>query len=227
MRFARVSRKKMNRKALERFYQKKEKGMFTVEAVFVIPIMLLIIFAVIYLSVVHYQNVVAVAEATRSANRVASYWSYIGGDNPAALQTGENAPGGKDLITKKMYTDRSPYRFIIETGSAYISDFPGLGARRRNGQAYADARMSSLKFNAYSDGEQRADLCTEVGFLSSYVTVSVKKHYLNPLGSLLQTLGVGDASDYESKAEALITSPSEFIRNIDLIFEVGYFVLGS
>ena len=63
--------------------------------------------------------------------------------------------------------------------------------------------------------------------MSSYVTVSVKKHYLNPLGSLLQALGVGDSSSYESKAEALITSPSEFIRNIDLIFEVGYFVLGS
>lgn len=212
---------------MKRLHQKKEKGMFTVEAVFVIPVMLLIVFAIIYLSVVHYQNVVAVAEATRSANRVASYWSYIGGDNPAALQTGEHAPSGKDLITKKMYTDRSPYRFIIETGSAYVSDFPGLGARRKNGQAYADARMAGLKFNPYSDGAQRADLSTQVGFLSSYVTVTVKKHYLNPLGSLLQALGVGDAASYESKAEALITSPSEFIRNIDLIFEVGYFVLGS
>ena len=202
--------------------RKKEKGMFTVEAVFVIPIMLLSIFAIIYLSVVHYQNIVAVAEATRSANRVASYWSYIGTDEkPPALIDGTEA---KSIITQISYTDRSPYRFIIETGSAIDGSFGGLSKRRDNGQQYASDRVAGLKFDAYSTGAVNAKLKTEVGFLSSYVVVSVNKGYRNPLGSLLEVLRVGDSTSYESKAKSLITSPSEFIRNVDMIFQVGNFL---
>ena len=205
--------------------RKKEKGMFTVEAVFVIPIMLLSIFAIIYLSVVHYQNIVAVAEATRAANRVASYWSYIGTSNPVALN--DDIGSAEDIITRDLYTDRSPYRFIIETGSAIDGSFGGLSVRRDNGQRYASNRVAGLKFNTYSTGAVNARLKTEVGFLSSYVTVSVSKGYKNPLGSLLETLGVEDAAAYENQAKSLITSPSEFIRNVDMIFQIGNFLLGS
>lgn len=201
--------------------RKKEKGMFTVEAVFVIPIMLLSIFAIIYLSVVHYQNIVAVAEATRSANRVASYWSYIGTSNPPALIDGTEA---ENIITQDSYTDRSPYRFIIETGSAIDGSFGGLSKRRDNGQHYASERVAGLKFDTYSTGAVNAKLKTEVGFLSSYVVVSVNKGYKNPLGSLLEVLGVGDSTSYESQAKSLITSPSEFIRNVDMIFQVGNYL---
>ena len=203
---------------------KKEKGMFTVEAVFIIPIMILMIFGIIYLSAVHYQNIVAVAEATRAANRVAAYWSYIGDINPAPLRNAKDIEAS-ELITEDMYTERSPYRYLIETGSAISGSFGGISKRKDNGQKYADARISGLKFDAYNDKNgNHSELTTEVSFLSSYVTVSVRKKYLNPLGRLLEILGIAEVSDYSSSAKSLITSPSEFIRNVDMIIQIGCFL---
>ena len=97
------------------------RGSVTVEAVFVIPIMIFSIFAIIYLSVLLYQNTVTMAEATRSANRIASYWSYIDGYNPPALTDGASA---SELINKDSYTRRSPYRRWAACGCKTAASTP-------------------------------------------------------------------------------------------------------
>ena len=191
----------------------RARGSVTVEAVFVIPIMIFSIFAIIYLSVLLYQNTVTMAEATRSANRIASYWSYIDGYNPPALTDGTSA---SELINKDSYTRRSPYRFIVET----LATLGGL--RMQNGRQYAETQVEGIPFEAYTDGSgAHTQVEARYGFLSSYIEVSFEKHYINPLGTLLARIGVGEKQDYSAKATALITNPTEFIRNVDILWDVG------
>ena len=203
---------------------KKFRGAYTVEAAFIIPLMIISIFAIIYLSVAHYQSIVSVAEATRSANRVASYWSYIGFANPPALRDSDDVKAS-EIITASMYDKRSPYRFITELISESAGQ-KGNGMRINNGKKYTNSRISGIKFDTYSDPsyKDKAEIKTEMGFLSSYVTVTVQKRYINPLGRMMEIIGVGETKSFESKSNALITNPSEFIRNIDTITQVGYYL---
>lgn len=190
-----------------------QAGMLTVEATLIFPIIILTVFGVLYLSVLLYQNTVATAEATRAADRAAAYWRYLAVDDPPSLTAGTPASA---LIDKFSYTARSPYRFITETAA-------GLGGRRLdNARRYAKACVAGVAFSAYADsaGEQ-VDVSVRYGFLSSYLDVTVKKRYLNPLGSLMARLGIGPSQQYESTASAVITNPTEFIRNVDLLWEIG------
>lgn len=191
----------------------RQKGMFTVEAVLIVPLMIACILGIIYLSILLYQNTVAVAEATRAANRASAYWSYIGVDNPPALTDETEASA---LITEESYTDRSPYRFIAESITTKNSK------RLQNSEQYAKTRVSGIAFQAYTNGNA-ADLTvkTTSGFLSSSIEVTVKKQYINPLGNLLAKLGIGQKQDYTSTASAPITNPTEFIRNVDTLYDVG------
>lgn len=191
----------------------RQKGMFTVEAVLIVPLMIMCILGIIYLSILLYQNTVAVAEATRAANRAAAYWSYIGGDDPPALT--DDTPAA-ELITEESYTDRSPYRFITESITTKSSK------RLKNSEQYAKTRVSGIAFDAYTDGNA-ADLTvkTVYSFLSSSLEVTVNKKYINPLGNLLTKLGIGERQDYSSTASAPITNPTEFIRNVDTLYDVG------
>ena len=193
--------------------EKKQKGMFTVEAVFIVPLMIICTLGIIYLSILLYQNTVAVAEGTRAINRSAAYWSYIDQENPPALTSSAEA---KALITKEMYLARSPYRFIAES-------FMTRGSQRmRNSEQYAKTRVAGIPFQAYStwngaDVEVRASY----GFLSSALEVTVNKKYINPLGNLLNRIGVGRRQNYAATTRAPVTSPTEFIRNVDVLYDVG------
>lgn len=197
----------------------RQKGMLTVEAAFIVPIMILSVLGVIYLSVLLYQNTVATAEATRSANRIAAYWSYLAVDAPPALQNGTQAEA---LIDENSYADRSPYRFILETISL------SGGKRLQNGNQYAQTRIAAIPFEAYTDGNP-ADVTVRstTGFLSSYIEVSFTKGYINPLGNLMSKIGIGSKQDYTAKATAIITNPTEFIRNVDVLYDIGTSILGK
>lgn len=196
-----------------------QSGMFTVEAVFVVPIMIFSILGIIYLSVLLYQNTVAAAEATRSANRIASYWSYIDVASPPALQNGMEASA---LIDEKSYTRRSPYRFISET-LALLG-----GMRMNNGTQYAKTRIAGIPFERYTDGNP-ADVTVNarMGFLCSYIEVTFTKRYINPLGKLLEQIGIAERQEYTATATALVTNPTEFIRNFDILYDIGETVLGK
>ena len=96
------------------------------------------------------------------------------------------------------------------------------GLRMQNGRQYAETQVEGIPFEAYTDGSgAHTQVEAKYGFLSSYIEVSFEKHYINPLGTLLARIGVGEKQDYSAKATALITNPTEFIRNVDILWDVG------
>lgn len=59
--------------------KKKNRGVITVEAALVMPVVLATLFLIYSLALVQYNNVVTRSEAMRVANRVALNWNLIGG----------------------------------------------------------------------------------------------------------------------------------------------------
>ena len=180
------------------------KGSFTVEAALVLPIVFLTFFAIIIVSIVHYQNVVTSAAVMQSATEIASAWEYLG--DGASVLTNNSTPSGQ-------LSDNDPYRFIFDSKNA---------ARSSNARDYVYGLATGIPINDYSDTlDIGAISVNKTGnILFSYIEVSVKKSYTNPFGNLLSSLGVGAQFDSTRTASAILTNPTEFIRNIDFLVEV-------
>ena len=94
--------------------------------------------------------------------------------------------------------------------------------RMRNSDQYAKTRVSGIPFRAYSDWNGTdIKVSAAPGFLSSSLEVTVRKKYVNPLGHLLELLGIGQRQKHTASTRDSITNPTEFIRNIDTIYDVG------
>ena len=118
---------------------KKSKGSFVVEATLIFPLIMFIMFGIIYLTIVHYQNNVMIAESIRAMNRAGAYWQYIDMDKYGKYDSVDFTTPPFDSNMKKegiinieMIKNRNAYRTIIdilaEAGSK-IFNIP-IGAKK-------------------------------------------------------------------------------------------------
>jgi len=207
--------------------KKKNKGVFTVELTLIFPVIFLSILAVMYMSIIHYQNIATAAVAMQSANRIAAYWQYIG-DGSTDMLNGTRGESAAQLLIESDFKHRDPYRNIIDGNR---------GNRERAAQDYANSLIRALP-SFYSDGRD-AELKVEVqssphrdgkggalqavkgaSFLFPYIEVSAERKYINPLGRAFAQFGVGERESRTIRATAPLTTNAEFIRNIDFIQEM-------
>lgn len=215
----------MNRK-----YQ-KSKGVITVEAALVMPIILGTLFLLYSLAIVQYNNVVARSEAMRVANRVARNWNTIGGtghtileeDKQTTVYYGETkAEGvvertGEDVIYSGCYTEHHPYRSLIElftTGSAKterIAEYLDW-SMEQVGKAETGISMSS-----------ESSVKSDAGYhlFSRSVSVTIENNYSSPLFEVVENLtGSRMKETYSVTAKAKLTEPAEFVRNVSFLEEL-------
>lgn len=200
----------------------KERGSMTVEMTMVLPIVLLTIFGLIYLSIVKYQNMVTATAAMQTASKVAANWHSLGGNVPELSSEGityadegpgawglvEDESGSKALVPKPNYTDRNPYMYILDTKR---------GNREKNAEVYMNWLMSG---NPEVFGEEKTGapaVKTTGGLLQKYISVSVEKTYINPLGNMLESIGIADEMTNVITARAPLNAPTEFIRNVTFV----------
>ena len=200
--------------------RKEQRGSITVEMTMVLPIVLLTIFGMIYLSVVKYQNMVTATAAMQTASKVAANWHSLGGGVPVdvtrdgiAYNAGD-VPGAWMLTTDGAlvpmpnYTDRNPYMYILDTKK---------GKREANAEVYMNWLMTG---NPEVFGEEKtspATVETTGGLLQRYISVSVEKTYINPFGNLLESVGIADEMTNVITARAPMNAPTEFIRNVTFV----------
>ena len=192
---------------------KRERGSVTVEMTIVFPIIFLTIVGMIYMSIVHYQNIVTATAAMQTAARAAANWNTIGGNadkGDAGWYTREY-DGIKVLIPRPNYSEHDPYGSILDLRSAN---------REKNTADYMSWIMSGnpeIFDDAEITGTPTAD---KSGLLQKYITVSIKKTYINPLGNLLESVGIASADSRTITAKAPLNTPTEFIRNASYIMEL-------
>ena len=192
---------------------KRERGSVTVEMTIVFPIVFLTIVGMIYMSIVKYQNIVTATAAMQTAARAAANWNTIGGnpDNGDAGWYTREYDGIKVLIPRPNYSEHDPYGSILDLRSAN---------REKNTADYMSWIMSGnpeIFDDAEITGTPTAD---KSGLLQKYITVSIKKTYINPLGNLLESVGIASRESRTITAKAPLNTPAEFIRNVSYIMEL-------
>lgn len=184
-------------------HKKNSKGMFTLELTILFPIIFGVILIIMYLSVVHYQNIVLSSAAMQSANRISANWQYLGSDTPSILRDGS----ARDMVRKEDFVHSNPYR-----------NFMVGGKRKENAQRYANQLVNSSP-GFYSNGQDAAVTVNKVteNLFNTYIEVTVTKGYSNPFGNIYEKLGFERKNEEKMRATAPLVDKTEFIRNIRFI----------
>lgn len=188
---------------------KKEKGSATVEAAMIFPLIMFVMFGIIYLTIVHYQNNVMIAESIRAMNRAGAYWQYI---DMAMVQDGEKKKidyvdydgtnvvfpfddrvPAEGIINFRTIAKRNAYRTIIDViseGVSKISDKIQLTKKKSNATKYVKSRIANVKFKQYYNDNNNNE--NEIGnvegrgfmFVGDDLSIKVGRAYINPIQNL-------------------------------------------
>lgn len=207
-----------------------------VEAVLVLPVVILLICLIYQLAVIQYQNTVSRAEAMRIANRAAMSWNLIGGAEHNILledmrgmeektlgarplienDEKQKEKSGENAIHTRNYLQHDPYRFFMEL-------FTAGSQKKQNLSKYLDANMKALGELACgitSEDASQIGSDSAIHFFNRYVTVRIDNVYANPIQDVLANLGLQVGTQYSVEAMARLTEPAEFVRSISFIEEI-------
>jgi len=209
---------------------KKNRGVITVEAALVIPVIMVTLFLLYSLAIIQYNNIVARTEAMRVANRVAINWNLVGGEGNNILTesckpvvykgetyTGDKAliATGKNAISSSSFEEHDPYRFLLEL-------FTAGGKKKENIQNYMNRQMGNVTSVAQGFApkiETTVSSDSNIHIFNRYVKVKVENIYSNPIFKVLENMGYYVESDYSVEAKAKLTEPADFVRNVTFIEE--------
>ena len=185
------------------------KGSMTVELAIVFPVIFLVILGILSMCITQHQNMVTASAAMQAAARGASYWDKISGAGAWDFQLSGGSDDGK--LVSMDFTDHDPYRYLLDTKK---------GNRVKNTEAYAKWLMGQNPDVAIGEEETSEPKADKTGgFLQKYVSVTVTKKYTNPMGPLLERIGVYTKEDRTITASAPLNTPTDFIRNISFIYD--------
>lgn len=206
----------------------KRRGVITVEAALVMPVILGCIFLLYSLAMIQYGNIVTRTEAMRTANRVAMNWNVIGGkennilteDRKSVVYAGELSSSvgksGKYAISSDTYKEHDPYRFFFELF--------GTGSQKKeNINQYLTARMGSLSEQTpFFDFESMDELGSDsaIHIFNRYVRVKIQNTFHSPMIGLLAQVGYCQKDTYNITVKAKLTDPADFVRNVSYIEEI-------
>ena len=207
---------------------KKTRGVITVEAALVMPIILATLFLLYSLAIIQYNNIVARSEAMRVANRVALNWNLIGSDKNNILTEslkptvyeGQTSTvvgkTGKNAISSETYEDHNPYRFFIEL-------FTTPSQKEENINRYLEKQMETIPtansgITFTSQNLVQSD--SGIHLFNRYVSIKIENVYSSPIFELLHNMGFPQKSQYSITAKAKLTEPADFVRNVSFLQEL-------
>ncbi len=195
----------------------RKKGSMTVEMAILFPVVFFTILGILYICIVHYQNIVAGTAAMQAAARGAACWDKLGGAGAWDFQTSDPATEG-GLLVASDYSDHDPYRYILDTKSEN---------RLKNIKAYAVWLTSGNPSVMGEDAGSEEPVVTKGGnILQKYVSVTITKKYVNPFEDFMAQVGLSVSAENTITASAPLNTPGEFIRNVSFIYDlvkgVGY-----
>lgn len=199
--------------------KKNCKGSLMVEAILLLPVVILLICLIYQIAVIQYHNTVSRAEAMRVANRTAMSWNLIGGTEHNILLEdvkGIGEKSGKNAIDTGNYAEHNPYRFLLEL-------FTAGSQKKQNISKYLSVNMNAIGEMACgitSENTSQISSDSAVHFFNRYVSVSIDNVYANPIQTVLDNLGLRVGTQYSVTAKARLTEPAEFVRNLSFIEEL-------
>lgn len=194
-----------------RAFKLEESGSYSLESAFVFPILLLLVFMLMFMGLFAYQNVVVTYAAAITAERAAFGWD----NSHREPRTGMLEGAAYDSLYAGMGSDGaigSLFGLASGAESATVSLTDGVAgdqvqspAERKLAQASGWLAHAGLTYKGAASRSNEG--------LLRFVTVKLDK----PIGSaLLRPWTEGRFVDPSGNGKALITAPTAFIRNVDL-----------
>ena len=205
---------------------KKENGAVQViEATLIFPFVVLVLGFLLYTGNYVLQGLAMYNEAQRiavSATRDIGFPGYeimSSQSNVSAMADfdwGEGQAPGISLINQMM-DEHNPYRYL-STDKAILSD---------KSKSSLEGRLKKLIENGsfVSGNNVSCEIKADNTILNQKVYVSVTKSLDIPV--FLEMLGIKDNLDIKVKAVAVVGDPAEFVRNTDMAFDLGEFLLND
>ena len=228
----------------------KVKGSYTVEAAMIFPLIMFIMFGIMYLTIIHYQNNVMIAESIRAMNRAGAYWQYIDmgmvqeGDKKKITKIDYNDKNipfpfnenitAEGIINFRMIDYRNPYRSLIDIISEAMARVTegevNISKKKSNAKQYVKSRIANVKFKRFiNEEDEKVGNVDGEGFMffGDDLSIEVGRSYINPIKDLSKVLFKEDfflnkaKIDKNIEVKGVISNQAEFIRNIDTVYDLG------
>lgn len=198
---------------------KSEKGAIVAEASFVMPIVIVIIFILIYLALIQIQQSVINLYAQGMAQRISNISTFPGyekfyqeayADEYKRLGLPKSYEP-KDYTIEEVYRKHDPYRYL---GGIYLN-------KHNN---YKDEFKELLEQKMYLNGGM-IETDIDVMFKNLSTAVKVGANYRFQLPRFVSILGLDQSISIRGEAIIYANDTAEFIRNTDLAFDAfDYFL---
>lgn len=178
-------------------------GMFTVEMAIIFPIILFTLIGLMYIGIVYHQDMVAKTAAMRTASKVSYTWDGLGSADSAWTEDG--------ALKSFDYTGHNPYEGMFGAGD---------GNRKANAARYFNWVLGKSPQLLEDETQENVAVDYKWDLLASSVEAKLTKHYTNPMGHLLEAVGIGAEQTTEVTARVSVTDPVEFIRTMGIVFDL-------
>ena len=185
---------------------KLQTGAIVVEATFVLPIVIIVIFILVYMALFEIQQSFMYLQAQMLSQKITKIILFPGYEE---LQKENNNPSISSL--DRIYQEHDPYRYL---GGVYIKKY----------ESYENEIADIIKNTTYLSGNSaHAKIDTEFSNLSTAVTVLLTYNYKLP--SFVKLIGLNPNIEITAKATTYANDSVDFIRNADLSFDLIDFLL--
>ena len=200
---------------------KSQKGAIVVEAAFVMPIVIIVIFILVYMALIQIQQGVMYMQAQKMAQKICNISTFPGyekfyeeaynADYTAGYVSLPKAYEPSFNILDLIYKKHDPYRYL---GGVYLNKY----------NSYEEEIKKIVQKSVYFNGGiASADIDANFNNLSTAVTVLI--NYNVNLPKFVRFLGLESSVLVTTKAVAYANDTAEFIRNTDLAFDLfDYFL---
>ncbi|MDP4091753.1 MAG: pilus assembly protein [Bacillota bacterium] len=186
-----------------------KNGSITVEASLVVPIVIFCIFAVMYFAILLYQQVHLQATADLTSEKGAESWY----NSKINIETGK-------LDMKYLDNDGLYWQLLDLNKDKKLNKINNFVLAGKNkGLGMLD--MSSILVSRMENRNQRVNVVIKDFVIYKKLEVSIRDRYGIPAANILQVFGKGDSLNIPEASEYVISQPSEFIRNIDFVDDLG------
>lgn len=198
-----------------------QKGAIAAEAAFVLPIVIIVIFILIYMALIQIQQGVMYMYAQGMAQKICNISAFPGYEKLYQEVYDEDYIVGyigfpdtykpSTQIADEIYKQHDPYRYL---GGVYLSKH----------NSYKDELKNVVEKSMYFNGGiVSADIDTAFKNLSTAVIVNV--NYSFQLPKFISIVGLNPDIMIKAKAVSYANDTAEFIRNTDLAFDLfDYFL---
>lgn len=197
---------------------KSQKGAVMVEASIYFPIVLGIVFAIIYVSLWKIEDCVAYFAAQKVANSAAAALQHedfdmlYGNGEKVTLDTTVDFAYEADKMVPQKYVNN----YYKGNGSKKL--YTKVKINSAEYEKSLKKLLDSTKFVPFKLKNDDVNVKVHSGLLRSYVTVDIAIGFDTP--GIMRYIGFEDEFKFHSKGYQFVTEPVEFVRNTDLSIDL-------